>query len=80
MLNGYILTHGKKAITIQTEDGNQYYGLKENINDDMVIVCLNNDSKYIPVKFMVDFKNSSGKTNYGKRYHAYDIQLDVLIF
>jgi len=80
MLNGYITTYGEKAITIQTEGGNQYYGPKENIKDPEIFTCLNNNIKYIPVKFMVDFKNSSGKTRFGKRYYAYDIQLDVLIF
>ena len=80
MLNGFVTTYGEKAITIQTEGGNQYYGPKENITDPEIFTCLSNNIKFIPVKFMVDFNNSSGSTRFGKRYYAYDIQLDALIF
>ena len=80
MLNGYVLTHGEKAITIQTEGGHQYYGPKENITDPEIFTCLSNNIRYIPVKFLIDFNNSSGKTKFGKRYYAYDIKMDVLFF
>lgn len=80
MLNGVIITYGKKAVTIQTEGGHQFYGPKENIKDDSLINCLTNGIGFIPVKFMVDYEQYSGKTKYGKRFYAYDIKLDVLVF
>lgn len=79
MLKGFIRCHGKKAITIQTEGGNQYYGPIENIKDKQVLDCLSNDFCFIPVKFSLDTTNYSGVTKYGKRYYAYDIELDIVI-
>lgn len=79
MLKGFIRNHGKKAITIQTEAGNQYYGPMENIKDEQIFDCLANNFCFIPVKFSLDTTKFSGTTRYGKRYYAYDIEFDMII-
>lgn len=74
---GYIKTFGKSAITIQTEGGNQYYGPYENIVDLKIHEHLQEKLLYIPVKFIPDTTLFSGRTNYGKRYYAKEIKLDL---
>lgn len=82
MLKGYIKTFGEKAITIQTAGGNQYYGPFENIKDPEIFDYLTKkyNLNYIPVKFLINLNKHSGRTKYGKRYYAFDIELDDLVF
>ena len=79
MLKGFIRNHGKKAVTIQTEGGNQYYGPIEDIKDEQILDCLANNIGFIPVKFSLDLTKYSGVTNFGKRYYAYNIEFDMVI-
>jgi len=79
MLKGYVITHGRKAMTIQTETKHQYYGPMENIIDEMIFNLLENNLRYIPVKFMVDKTNYSGEIKGIKRYFAYNIESDIVI-
>ena len=79
MLKGFIRSYGKKALTIQTETKEQYYGPLENIIDETLFDLLSNNLSYIPVKFMVDKTNYSGKIKGVKRYFAYDIESDIVI-
>lgn len=79
MLKGFIRSYGKKALTIQTETKEQYYGPLENIIDETLFDLLSNKLSYIPVKFMVDTKNYSGEIKGVKRYFAYDIESDIVI-
>ncbi len=71
MITGFIRSYGKHAITIQTSDKKQYYGLYTDIiNIDDAQICL-----YLPVEFDIDNTNHSGKTPYGKRFYAKNINL-----
>jgi len=67
MLYGYIITRGKKAVTIQTKEGSQYYAPLEDIaphvlKDICNVVC-----------FEVDKTRYEGKTHAGPRYYAYNV-------
>jgi hypothetical protein len=71
MITGFIRSYGKHAITIQTSDKKQYYGIYTNIiNIDDVHIRLN-----LPVEFDIDNTNHSGKTPHGKRFYAKNINL-----
>ena len=79
MNKGYIRSYGKKAITIQTEDLNQYYAPYENV-EDLIIPFLNDSSKYpILVTFDIDRANSAGTANGKNRYYADNVIIDDTI-
>ena len=66
---GFIITSGKKAATIQTREGEQYYAPLEDISDQVL------ENIYTWVCFKIDKTRHEGKTRYGPRYYAYDVNL-----
>ena len=78
MNKGYIITYGRYAITIQTEEKKQYIGFFEYC-DDNVIDQIGHPLKNINVVFDIDRTRFSGETIYGKRYYALNVKLSDLI-
>ncbi len=79
MNKGYIRCYGKKAITIQTQNLDQYYAPYENV-EELIIPFLDDSSKYpILVTFEIDRNNSEGYANGKKRYYANNVRIDDTI-
>jgi len=68
---GYIITCGKKAAAIQTKEGPQYYAPLEDISPQVL------EDIYTWVSFRVDKTRYEGKTHYGPRYYAYNVNLII---
>ena len=77
MESGIIRSYGKQALTIQTENKKQYYAPFKNI-DECVKKCIGQGLQNIPVKFNINYNISSGKTRFGMRYYAEDVELDLI--
>ena len=77
-MEGLIIAYGKMALTIQSESKQQFYALFENV-EETVINLLGNTKLNIPVKFKIDYTKCNGKTKYGKRFHAFDVELQDLV-
>ena len=71
-MNGHIITFGRHAATIMTDDGYQYYAPFQNIAP-RVMWELKYPFRSIVVEFQVDKTHWSGMTNYGPRYVVYDV-------
>ena len=75
--NGQIITYGRKAVTIQNNKILQFYVpiniLNENISD-----LLTEPFTPIFVSFIIDYTKMCGKTKYGPRYYAYDVELEYV--
>jgi len=69
MLIGTVVAFGKKALTISTEDGNQFYALAEDLSP-LVIGKLCWPIKRFLVSFEVDKTRICGETLSGPRYYA----------
>ncbi len=76
IMKGIVKTYGEKAITIETENKHQYYALLANVHHN-----IKEQLKYplptLPVKFHPVKSMTSGSTNYGPRYFAVNVELDV---
>ena len=77
-MDGFVIAYGDLALTIQTENKQQFYALFENV-DEIVMKLLGNTTLNIPVKFKVDYTKFNGKTKYGKRFHALNVELQDLV-
>jgi hypothetical protein len=77
-MEGLIIAYGKMALTIQSENKQQFYALFENV-DETVMKLLGKTKLNVPVKFKVDYTKFNGKTNYGKRFHALNVELQDLV-
>ena len=71
-MNGHIITFGRQAATIMTNDGYQYYAPFENIAP-RVREELKFPFGSIMVVFKVDKTRWSGKSRFGPRYFVYDV-------
>ena len=79
MNKGYIRCYGKKAITIQTQNLDQYYAPYYNV-EELIIHFLKDSSMYpILVTFEIDRSNSAGLANGKKRYYASNVRIDDTI-
>ena len=79
MNKGFIRCYGKKAVTIQTQNLQQFYAPYENV-EDLIRPFLKDNSKYpILVTFDIDRTNSSGYANGIKRYYAKNVRIDDTI-
>ena len=79
MNKGFIRSYGKKAVTIQTQNLQQYYAPYENV-EDLIRPFLKDNSKYpILVTFDIDYTSSSGYANGIKRYYAKNVRIDDTI-
>ena len=79
MPEGKIITFGKKAVTIQNDNKEQFYAPLENL-EELIIPFLHHH--YIPlyVSFDINFNNFSGHSNNKKRYFANNVKLvDIII-
>lgn len=77
-MEGFVIAYGDLALTIQTENKQQFYASFENV-DETVMKLLGNTSLNIPVKFKVDYTKFNGKTKHGKRFHALNVELVDLV-
>ena len=78
-MKGTIITFGKKAVTIQTEDKEQYYAPFENM-DALIFANLETDLPIL-VTFDIDTTQYSGHSNGKPRYYAKNVQLrDIVAF
>jgi len=79
MQQGKIITFGKKAVTIQNDNKEQFYAPLENL-EDLIIPFLHHQSIPLYVSFDINYNNFSGQSNNKKRYFAYNVKLvDVII-
>ena len=74
---GIILTYGKKAISIQNENKEQFYAPYENIHED--VLNLINSYSRLEVKFKINYELYSGSIKNKKRFYAYDVKLSNII-
>ena len=78
-MKGTIITFGKKAATIQTENKEQYYAPFESI-EDFIFANLETDMPIL-VTFDIDMTQYSGRSNGKPRYYAKNVQLrDIVAF
>lgn len=70
---GTVITFGKKALTIATDDGNQYYAPADELAP-CVIHKLQWPVKPFAVLFDVDKTRVSGVTLAGPRYYAMSVK------
>jgi hypothetical protein len=78
-MKGAIITVGTKAVTIQTENKQQYYAPLENM-DDLIFASVETDMP-IFVTFDIDTTQYSGHSNGKPRYYAKNVQLqDTVTF
>ena len=73
--HGIIKAFGRLAATIQSSN-QQYYAPFESL-DPLILEQLNDPLPVLPVKFTVNKYKYSGKTQYGKRYYAEKVKLDL---
>lgn len=79
MQQGKIITFGKKAVTIQNDNKEQFYAPLENL-EDLIIPFLHNKTIPLYVSFDINYNNFSGQSNNKKRYFAYNVKLaDIII-
>jgi len=78
MQQGKIITFGKKAVTIQNDNKEQFYAPLENL-EELIIPYLH--QHYIPlyVSFYININEFSGHSNNKKRYFAYNVKLADII-
>ena len=79
MINrGIVFTYGKKAVTIQTINKEQFYAPLIHIHDSVLNLIPN--TLRLEVIFKVNTEIYSGKIKRKKRYYAYDVRLaDTII-
>lgn len=75
---GYIITFGRKAITIQTKEKIQYIANFEDCSEG-VLEMLSHKFDSNVIMFDIDKSRFSGKSKYGKRYYAINVKLYELI-
>lgn len=78
MNTGYIITFGKKAITIQTKEKNQYIANFEDCSEGILEMLSHNFYSNV-IMFDIDKSRFSGETKYGKRYYAINVKFYELI-
>ena len=75
---GIVLTYGKKAVTIQKINKEQFYAPLIHIQDSVLKLLPN--TLRLEVIFKVNTEMYSGKIKGKKRYYAYDVRLaDTII-
>ena len=74
MNEGRILTYGKKAVTIQNKEKNQFYAPINDI-EDLIIPFLREPMHAIYVTYDIDYNNYAGEANGKKRYYAYNVKI-----
>jgi len=77
-MKGIIRAYGTKAITIQANDFQQYYGPLEEI-EDLIKPLLNTEylrRVAVFVTFEVDYSRYSGEIRGKKRFYAKEIKID----
>ena len=78
MNTGYIITFGKKAITIQTKEKIQYIANFEDYSEGILEMLSHNFYSNL-IMFDIDKSRFSGETKYGKRYYAINVKFYELI-
>lgn len=74
MREGIAKTYGKKALTIVTDEKEQFYAPFENV-EKLIMPFLKVPYTPIHVSFEVDYNNWSGHANGKKRYFAYNVKI-----
>ncbi len=74
--HGIIKAFGRLAVTIQSSNQQQYYAPFESL-DPLILEQLIDPLPVLPVKFTVNKYKYSGETEYGKRYYAENVKLDL---
>ena len=74
MPEGKIITFGKKAVSIQNNNKEQFYAPIENL-EELIIPFLS--ESYIPicVNFDINYNKSEGKSNNKNRYYVYNVKI-----
>lgn len=78
-MSGDIIAFGTQAVTIQDQNGAQYYAKYEEL-DLHVINDIMDGALPIPVLFEIDKTRHAGKNNKKYRYYATDVRLVHLIY
>ena len=76
---GKIITFGTKALTIQTQNKNQYYTPYDNLDECFVNKIIDIEIFNLPVKFEIDYNNFAGFSNGNKRYYAKNIKIELIL-
>ena len=74
MPEGKIITYGKKAVTIQNKDKEQFYAPFEEL-EDLIIPFLKYPFNTIHVTYEIDYNNYSHENNRKKRYYAANVKI-----
>lgn len=79
MHRGLIKTYGKKALTIITDEKEQYYAPLDDV-EELIFPFLKHPFSPILVDFNINYDKWSGNSNGNKRYFAYNVKIsDVII-
>ena len=74
MSEGKIITYGKKAVTIQNKDKEQFYAPFEEL-EEIILPFLKYPFNPICVTYDIDYSNYSGEIMKKKRYYANNVKL-----
>tara|TARA_B110000091_G_C13411367_1_gene308255 strand:- start:190 stop:435 length:246 start_codon:yes stop_codon:yes gene_type:complete len=72
-MKGIVKTFGELALSLETEDGWQFYAPYANVDSEVMQYLV--QRLHVPVQFNVDQTKYSGKNCMGKRYFATDVKL-----
>ena len=78
-MEGTIITYGRIAATIQTENGQQFYAPFEELSN-FVIDDLSNELIPLNVTFKIDKKRYAGHTHSIPRYYALNVEIKDILF
>ena len=74
MPEGIIITYGRKAVTLQNKDKEQFYAPFEEL-EELILPFLTYPFKPIHVSYEIDYSNYSGEIMKKKRYYANNVKL-----
>lgn len=77
ILEGFIITYGKLAVTIDGGNGQQYYAPYEEISPNVMALL---SSGRVQVIFEVDTTMFSGRSRHGPRFYATSVMLKDTLF
>jgi len=78
-MEGTIITFGRKAATIQTEDGHQFYAQIKELSK-FVIDCILKALIPLTVTFKIDKSRYAGHSHSIPRYYALNVETKNILF
>jgi len=77
ILEGFIITYGKLAVTIDVGNGQQYYAPYEEISPNVIPML---SLGRVHVIFEADMTRVSGRSRHGPRFYATSVMLKDTLF